>query len=112
MVIRPDGMLEVHTGVGNLGTHSFSDTARTAAEVLDFPWEKVELVWGNTSKGLPWTSVSGRRETTHSMTRAIHAASMDLKKKLQEIAAKDLGGSPDPTRCRTSACTRRAPSAA
>ena len=95
MVMRPDGMLEIHTGVGNLGTHSFSDTARTAAEVLDFPWEKVELIWGNTSKGLPWTSVQAGSMTTHSATRAIHAASMDLKKKLQEIAAKDLGGSPD-----------------
>jgi hypothetical protein len=40
MVLRPDGVLEIHTGVGNLGTHSFSDTARTAAEVLDFPWER------------------------------------------------------------------------
>ena len=95
MVLRPDGKLELHTGVGNLGTHSFSDTARTAAEVLDFPWEKVELIWGNTSKGLPWTSVQAGSMTTHSATRAIHAASMDLKKKLQEIAAKDLGGSPD-----------------
>jgi xanthine dehydrogenase molybdenum-binding subunit len=95
MVLRPDGMLELHTGVGNLGTHSFSDTARTAAEVLDLPWERVELIWGNTAKGLPWTSVQAGSMTTHSATRAIHAASMDLKKKLQEIAAKDLGGSPD-----------------
>jgi CO/xanthine dehydrogenase Mo-binding subunit len=29
------------------------------------------------------------------MTRASHAAAMDLKKKLQEIAAQTLGGSPD-----------------
>ena len=95
MVLRPDGVLEIHTGVGNLGTHSFSDTARTAAEVLDFPWERVEVIWGNTAKGLPWTSVQAGSMTTHSATRAIHAAAMDLKKKLQEIAAKDLGGSPD-----------------
>jgi xanthine dehydrogenase molybdenum-binding subunit len=95
MVLRPDGVLEIHTGVGNLGTHSFSDTARTAAEVLDFPWERVELVWGNTGKGLPWTSVQAGSMTTHSATRAIHAAASDLKKKLQEIAAKDMGGSPE-----------------
>jgi len=93
MVLRPDGVLEIHTGVGNLGTHSYSDTARTAAEVLDFPWERVEVIWGNTAKGLPWTSVQAGSMTTHSATRAIHAASMDLKRKLQEIAAKDLGGS-------------------
>ena len=28
------------------------------------------------------------------MTRAAHAAAMDAKKKLQEIAAQDLGGAP------------------
>jgi xanthine dehydrogenase molybdenum-binding subunit len=95
MVLRPDGVLEIHTGVGNLGTHSFSDTARTAAEVLDFPWERVEVIWGNTAKGLAFSSVQAGSMTTHSATRAIHAASMDLKRKLQEIAAKDLGGSAD-----------------
>src|ERR1700686_5161376 len=29
------------------------------------------------------------------MTRAAHAAGLDAKKKLQEIAAKDLGGKPE-----------------
>ena len=31
MVIRPDGLLYVHQGIGNLGTHSIADTARPAA---------------------------------------------------------------------------------
>src|SRR5262249_7988309 len=34
-------------------------------------------------------------QTTHAMTRANHAGAMDARRKLQEIAAKDLGGSPD-----------------
>ena len=29
------------------------------------------------------------------MTRANHAGAMDAKRKLQEIAARDLGGAPD-----------------
>jgi len=33
-------------------------------------------------------------QTTHAMTRAAHAVAMDARKKLQEIAAKDLGGKP------------------
>ena len=32
--IAPDGKLFVHTGVGNLGTYSYSTTSRVAAEVL------------------------------------------------------------------------------
>jgi CO/xanthine dehydrogenase Mo-binding subunit len=95
MIVRPDGVLSIHTGVGNLGTHSYSDTARTAAEILDYPWEKVEMIWGDTSKGLPHTSVQAGSMTTFSASRAIHAGAMDMKRKLQEIAAKDLGGSPD-----------------
>src|SRR6185503_14457531 len=95
MTIRADGKLYVQSGVGNLGTHSVIDLARVAADILLMPWERVEVVWGNTSKGLPWTCLSVGSQTTHAMTRANHAGASDAKKKLQEIAAKDLGGSPD-----------------
>ncbi len=93
MTIRPDGKLYVQSGVGNLGTHSLLDLARVAAEVLDMPWEKVEVVWGDTGKHLPWTCSSVGSQTTHAMTRANHAGAMDARRKLQEIAARDLGGS-------------------
>ncbi len=74
MTLRPDGYLHVQSGVGNLGTHSVIDLARVAAEVLDLPWEKVVVNWGDTSKGLPWTCLSVGSQTTHAMTRANHAA--------------------------------------
>ena len=95
MVLRPDGRLQIHTGVGNLGTESFSDTARAAAEALDLPWDKVELVWGATNRNLPWSAMSVGSQTTHAHTRAHWAAGLDAKRKLQELAARDLGGSAD-----------------
>lgn len=95
MTIRPDGRLYVQSGVGNLGTHSVIDLARVAADVLSMPWDHVEVIWGDTSKGLPWTCLSVGSQTTHAMTRANHAGAMDAKRKLQEIAARDLGGSPE-----------------
>jgi len=95
MTIRPDGKLYVQSGVGNLGTHSVIDLARVAADVLAMPWERVEVVWGNTSQGLPWTCMSVGSQTTHAMTRANHAGAMDARRKLQEIAARDLGGAPE-----------------
>ncbi len=85
----------MQSGVGNLGTHSVIDLARVAADVLAMPWEKVDVIWGNTSKGLPWTCMSVGSQTTHAMTRANQAGAMDAKRKLQEIAARDLGGAPD-----------------
>ncbi|HZT77698.1 MAG TPA: xanthine dehydrogenase family protein molybdopterin-binding subunit [Vicinamibacterales bacterium] len=95
MTLRPDGMLYVQSGVGNLGTHSTIDLARVAADVLQMPWDKVVVTWGNTAKGLPWSCMSVGSQTTHAMTRANMAGAEDAKRKLQEIAAKDLGGSPD-----------------
>jgi xanthine dehydrogenase molybdenum-binding subunit len=94
-VIKPDGKMYMQTGVGNLGTESMSDTTRVAAEMMGMPWEKVEVTWGDTSKNLPWSCVSGGSQTTHAMTRAFHAAASDGVKKAKEIAAKTLGGSPD-----------------
>jgi xanthine dehydrogenase molybdenum-binding subunit len=95
MVVKPDGKLYVHQGIGNLGTHSFSDTARSACDFLGVSWENTVIVWGNTSKHLPHSSVQAGSQTTHAHTRANYAAAEDLKSKLQEIAAESLGGSPD-----------------
>jgi xanthine dehydrogenase molybdenum-binding subunit len=95
LVIRPDGRISFQSGIGNLGTESVIDVHRVGAEALGVSWEKCEVVWGNTTKNLPFTCVSGGSQTTHAMTRAAHAAAMDAKKKLQEIAAKKLGGKPD-----------------
>lgn len=95
MTIRPDGKLYVQSGVGNLGTHSCFDLARVACEVLDFPFEKTVVTWGDTSKDLPWTCISAGSQTTHAMSRANYAAALDAKRKLQEIAARDLGGRPE-----------------
>ena len=95
LTIRPDGRLYVQSGVGNLGTHSMVDLARVPAEILDMPWEKVEVIWGDTGKHLPWTCPSVGSQTTHAMTRANHAGAMDARRKLQEVAARDLGGAPD-----------------
>ncbi|MEW6323572.1 MAG: molybdopterin cofactor-binding domain-containing protein, partial [Acidobacteriota bacterium] len=93
--IRPDGKLYIQQGIGNLGTHSVMDTARVYAEVLNFPWDKAVVTWGDTSKGLPWSSIQAGSQTTYAHTRANYAAAMDAKRKLQEIAAKRFGGSPD-----------------
>ena len=94
-VIKPDGRLYIQSGIGNLGTASVSDTHRVTAEILGVPWEKCEITWGSTVKNLPWSCPSGGSQTTHAHTRAAYAVAMDAKDKLQQIAAKDLGGKPE-----------------
>jgi CO/xanthine dehydrogenase Mo-binding subunit len=95
LVIKPDGRITFQSGIGNLGTENMIDVHRAGAEALGVPWEKCDVVWGNTAQNLPWSCVSGGSQTTHAMTRAAHAVAMDAKKKLQEIAAKSLGGKPE-----------------
>jgi xanthine dehydrogenase molybdenum-binding subunit len=95
LVIKPDGRITFQSGIGNLGTESVIDVHRAGAEVLGVPWEKCSVVWGNTAKDLPFTCVSGGSQTTHAMTRAAYATAMAARQKLQEIAAKKLGGKPE-----------------
>jgi len=94
MTLQPDGKLYVQSGVGNLGTHSCIDLARVAADVLAMPWDKVVVNWGSTAKNIPWSAMSVGSQTTHAMTRANLAGAVDARLKLQEIAARDLGGAP------------------
>jgi CO/xanthine dehydrogenase Mo-binding subunit len=94
LVIRPDGKLYIHQGVGNLGTHSVLDTAKAAAEVLDVAWEDCEVVWGNSAKHLPHSSTQSGSQTTHAHTRANWVVGEAMRETLKELAALELGGSP------------------
>ena len=95
LTIRPDGKVYIQQGVGNLGTGSVFDTARAAMEALQTDWDQAEVIWGDTSKHLPWSSVQAGSQTTHAHSRANWASGLDAKRKLQEIAANDHGGSPE-----------------
>jgi xanthine dehydrogenase molybdenum-binding subunit len=95
LIIKPDGRVQIQSGIGNLGTHSMFDVHRVAMEILDVPFEQCDIVFGNTSKNLPWTCISAGSQTAHAMTRAAHAVGHDAVKKLQEVAAKAKGGNPD-----------------
>ena len=95
IVITPEGRVRIHTGIGNLGTESVMDVHRAAAEVLDVPWELVDIVWGDTSRNLPYSCVSGGSQTTHAMTRAAYAVGEACRQRLQELAAQVHGGKPE-----------------
>src|SRR5271168_1877182 len=95
LIIKPDGRVTFQSGIGNLGTEAVIDVHRVGAEILGVPWEKCDVVWGDSSKFLPFTCVSGGSQTTHAMTRVAHATAKYARKKLQESAAKKFGGKPE-----------------
>ena len=93
--ITPDGKLHVHTGVGNLGTHSWASTARVAPDLLNVSWDNVVIERGDTRRGLPFNSPQAGSLTASTESRTMYAAAMDMKDKLTDIAAQVLGGKPD-----------------
>ena len=93
--ITPDGILHVHSGVGNLGTFSYASTSRVAAEVLGYDWDRVIIERGGTARHIPWNLGQFGSNTNFTMTRTNYVAAMDAKTKLLEIAAAVLGGESD-----------------
>lgn len=92
--LTPEGKLHIHSGVGNLGTFSHTATSLAAAEVLTCKWENCVIERGDSRRHLPWNHAQWGSNTSFTMTRTNYVAAMDAKKKLLEIAAMDLGGSP------------------
>lgn len=93
--IGTDGILYIHSGVGNLGTYSYAGTSRAAAEALQIPWERCEILRGRTDNHLPHSSGQGGSNTIFTHTRTNWVAAQDAITKLKEIAANDLGGAAD-----------------
>ncbi|HEX5418767.1 MAG TPA: xanthine dehydrogenase family protein molybdopterin-binding subunit [Gammaproteobacteria bacterium] len=93
--ITPDGMLHIHTGVGNLGTYSHTGTSRIAAEALKYDWNHCVVERGDSRKHLPWNIGQFGSNTSYTMARTNYVAAMDAIAKIKEIAAMDLGGKPE-----------------
>ncbi len=92
--LMPSGRLQIHNGVGNLGTYSYASTSRAAAEVLKMPWENCDVITGRTDRHLPITSPQDGSNSIFTNTRTCYGAAQDLLGKMKEIAAMDLGGNP------------------
>ncbi|GJM14581.1 MAG: aldehyde oxidase [Pseudohongiella sp.] len=92
--LLPNGRLQIHNGVGNLGTYSYASTSRAAAEALQMPWENCDVVTGRTDRYLPMTSPQDGSNSIFTNTRTCYGAAMDLLAKMKEITAGELGGDP------------------
>ncbi len=90
--ITPDGILHVHTGIGNLGTFSYASTSRVAAEVLGYDWDRVVIERGGTLKHIPWNLGQFGSNTNFTMTRTNFVAATAAAEMLKEIAAATHGG--------------------
>lgn len=93
--ITTDGILHIHTGVGNLGTYSYMDTSKVAAEILGYDWDRCVIERGGSPSNMPWNLGQFGSNTSFTMTRTNYVAAIAAKDLLLDIASQSLGGSPD-----------------
>jgi CO/xanthine dehydrogenase Mo-binding subunit len=78
-----DGRLWVHVGVTDIGTAAKTAMALLAAEAMDLPLDRVQVVWGDTDRCPYSVGESGSRTTTHT-GQAVLEAIADLKRQIAQ----------------------------
>jgi CO/xanthine dehydrogenase Mo-binding subunit len=81
--VNAKGEYKVHVGVTDVGAGAKTTMGMIAAEALDVPLSKVEVVWGDTDRCPYSVGESGSRTTIMTGTAVVEAA-RDLKRKIAE----------------------------
>jgi putative selenate reductase molybdopterin-binding subunit len=90
MRLRPGGQVEVQTGVADQGGGAYTVLRRVAAAVMSVDPKRVVISHNDTAGPAPDPGVGGQR-TTHVIGRAAQAGSVELKQRLEELAAEAMG---------------------
>ncbi len=93
--INPDGSLKVHCSVGRQGQGSETTQSQVAAEAMGVSLDMVEIETGDTDS-CPWSHGSLASNTMYRVGWATRAATMDARRQLLEIAARELFDGVDP----------------
>ncbi|MHB2150367.1 xanthine dehydrogenase family protein molybdopterin-binding subunit [Calditrichota bacterium LG25] len=88
--LNRDGSVQIIAGSQDLGTGTYTILAQVAAEVLDIPVEKIEVILGDTDVA-PYCGSSGGSTTAPSVSPAVRDAAEQMKAKLFSAAAAHLG---------------------
>ncbi len=88
--LNRDGSVQVIAGSQDLGTGTYTILAQVAAEVLDIPLNKIEVVLGDTDVA-PYCGSSGGSTTAPSVSPAVRDAAEKMKAKLFSAASAHLG---------------------
>ncbi len=77
------GRYAIHVGVTDVGAGAKTTMAMIAAEALDVPLSKIDLVWGETDR-CPYSVGESGSRTTIMTGQAVMEAARDLKKQIAE----------------------------
>lgn len=90
ITIEPDGGVNVHLGVPDVGPGIHTVVQQIVSEVLDVPMERVTIRVENTDSS-PFDSGTGGSKSTNSVGTAAYQAVSEIKEKLITLAAARLG---------------------
>ena len=91
--VSGDGTVQVTVGSADIsGAHG--SMVLVAAEVLQVPPDRIELIQGDTRSGL-YAGPAGGSQTTYSVSAAVRAAAEDVRNQLIDLAAERLEVSGD-----------------
>ncbi len=84
--INRDGNVQVLCGTQDLGTGTYTIIAQVAAEVLEIPIDKIDVLIGDTQE-TPYAPSSGGSTTAPSITPAVYDGALQIKEKLLSAAS-------------------------
>ena len=90
MRLLPGGEVEVITGVADQGGGVYTVLRRVAAAVMSVDPRRIVIRHSDTSGPAPDPGVGGQR-TTHVLGRAAQAGAVEMKSRLEELAAEAMG---------------------
>ena len=94
MRLEHDGSVTLTTGVVDVGEGSLTVLAQIAAEALSVPFEKVNIVSGDT-RSTPQAPITAGSTATFSGGLAVKRAGERLKSRIVDAAAAEFGCAPD-----------------
>lgn len=89
MNLNSDGSVQLLCGTQDLGGGTYTFMAQVAAEVLEIPIEKIEVILGDTAT-CPYGPTSGGSQTAPSVSPAVRDAAEQMKSRLISGAAAIL----------------------
>ena len=92
--LERDGSVTLTTGVMDVGEGSLTVLAQIAAEALSIPYEKVNVVSGDT-RSTPQAPTTAGSTATFSGGLAVKRAAEQLKSRIVEVAAVEFGTAPE-----------------
>ena len=97
ITIEPDGRVNVHLGVPDVGPGIHTVVQQIVSEVLDIPMVRVSVRVEDTDKS-PFDSGTGGSKSTNSVGTAAYQAVVEIKDKIVATAAVRLGCKPEDLR--------------